>query len=185
MDVQKYDLYWVAREWIETGDSGLVDWGCVTEWDRIDDAVKKYDATRVFVDNSYPERQLEVYSESVRRGYVPTYGRDNESMPFKRRAVDPFEGTSQAGDAGKIATYTFRPNLFKALLQDMMKGESPQKWHVYQNPEVEYVRQVLSEERVDGVFKPKRGHPNNHLWDCEVLQVLAAAAIGLYKNPYE
>jgi hypothetical protein len=61
----------------------------------------------------------------------------------------------------------------------MLRGEHLRKWHVYRGIEEQYCKQVASEERVDGKWQTKRGHPNNHLWDCEVLQVLAATIDGI------
>jgi hypothetical protein len=48
------------------------------------------------------------------------------------------------------------------------------QWSVYQGIEREYVNQMTSEEKTDGLWKLKRGRTNNHLWDDEVLQLLAA-----------
>jgi hypothetical protein len=61
----------------------------------------------------------------------------------------------------------------------LMRGETMQKWYVYRHPERDYVRQVTAEQKQEGEWKLREGHPHNHLFDCEVLQLLAATIDGV------
>ena len=64
----------------------------------------------------------------------------------------------------------------------MQKGEAPQKWWIYRNPEREYLRQVTAEERVNGKWNTKPGQSQNHLFDCCVGQLVLATVSGLVKS---
>ena len=40
--------------------------------------------------------------------------------------------------------------------------------------EREYVRQVMSTHKVDGEWVRRKGYPDDHLFDCEVMQMALA-----------
>ena len=63
----------------------------------------------------------------------------------------------------------------------MINGTSTQRWHVYKGIERDYVRQVMSEQLTPKGWVVRKGYSDNHLWDCEVLQVLAATISGFIK----
>jgi len=140
-------------------------------------------ATRVLVDAGYAQRAMEVYEYALEFRAWPTLGRENLALPYKKDKVDPFEGKSGAGRES-IIRYQFNTDVFKTLLLDMVRGESEKLWHLYQHVERDYVRQVNSEHRVDGKWMLKRGHGQNHLWDCEVMQLLAETIHGLHRNEW-
>jgi hypothetical protein len=175
VDVQKNELYWLARRWFDNGDSALIEWGCTTLWDNIDAAVARYHARRVLVDNSYEGRKLEVERECADRGYVPVFGRvlkDSRAIIRRKTIV-----RTQSGEV-EIASYTFHPDEFKSILMAMQRGESREKWMLYDNPERELLLQETAEELSNGEWVRKR---RNHLFDCEHMNILGAVLCGKYQ----
>ena len=188
-DLQKGHHWYVVREWIDGGDSGLVEWGygvLLEDLRKKDEACK---ASKVFADNGYKARSGELLEACMAWQWMPCIGSPNLAIPWRRGMIDPLEGRV-GGGSGKtasktsLAQITFDTDVFKTLLLDMMRGEAPQAWGVYQGVEPQYTRQVSSEQRVDGAWVTRRGHPQNHLWDCEVLQLLCATVEGFYRNDF-
>jgi len=181
-DVQKTHVWWLVREWIQGGDSGLLEYGTAALWEEIEAIGNRYQVHQIWVDNSYAQRAQEVMEEAYFRRMIPCYGRDQLELPFMLRLIDPFEG-KRGGGRDKIGTYTWKPNVFKDLLFDMIKGESERRWYVYEAIEREYVRQMIAEERDPEGWHVRKGFTANHLWDCEVMQLLAATVNQIHRLP--
>ena len=62
----------------------------------------------------------------------------------------------------------------RGKLLSAMRGETPFAWHVYRMPERDYVRQVMSTEKVDGEWRTRKGFTDDHLFDCEAMQFALA-----------
>lgn len=178
-DMQKGHHWWVAREWVDGGDSGLVDWGYGVILEDLREKEQSLGASQVYVDNNYKDRKMEVYEACLEWEWIPTIGSEQLALPYKQGVVDPFEGKYGAGESS-ILQVTFHTDIFKSLLLGLIRNESEKAWVVYRGIEGRYCKQVASEERVDGKWATKRGHPDNHLWDCEVLQILAATIEGMH-----
>lgn len=184
VDVQKNHEWFVFREWIEGGDSGLIDYGYAIPFDDIEKKTVEYKAARVGIDSPY--RQIEVYEYALRFAAWPMMGRDNLSLPWLERFVNPREGRrgakmEEGEEDTRLRTFEFNTDIFGTILLNMIRGESRQAWCLYKNVENDYARQAVSMEKVDGVWSKKRGHPQNHLWDCEVMQVVMASVYGFYR----
>jgi hypothetical protein len=183
IDVQKHCLYWLLREWVLGGDSGLHSWGMAQTVEEIGELADKHCKENPLIDANYEGRRLEVLSACYSLQMVPIFGSGHSMLPIVRSLIDPFEGVSGQGQ-NKIMRLTISPDVFKHLLFDMTQGASPNRWHIYEDIEREYLKQIQSEELKDGRWCERRGYPNNHLWDCEVYQIVAATIYGYYKNPY-
>ncbi len=48
------------------------------------------------------------------------------------------------------------------------------------NIDANYLQQVTSEECIDGAWVARR--KDNHLWDCEVMNLVAAMILGLFRQ---
>lgn len=133
-------------------------------------------------------------------GWMPTKGLPGRELflnqntklrvPFTIKTLDPYVGTSYQGRCS-IDLLEFRGEVFKDTLQSIREGRGTGKWSVAQ--------EVASEEywkHLDGEVKTltqsrfgKRKwswllrHKDwpNHLLDCEVIQLAAAAYLGLFK----
>jgi phage terminase large subunit GpA-like protein len=184
IDVQKHHMWWVIREWVDGGDSGLVNFGSAPTWADIDGIADEYAVHKVYIDNHYAARSMEVYEYCFEFTAIPTMGMDSKYLPFTKKEVDPFEG-KRGGGTAKIMEYHFNTDTFKTNLMQLMRGETMQKWYVYRHPERDYVRQVTAEHKQEGEWKLREGHPHNHLFDCEVLQLLAATIDGVYRFDFD
>jgi hypothetical protein len=183
VDVQKGHMWYVIREWWGSGDSALLDWGYAVEWQQIEELANKYKAVRVLPDCGYEERAIEVYEYAIEAKALPLRGSPSlKYMPVKENVVNPWEGKRGTGeDDRKIATYLFNADMFKQHLAVLMGGNARQAWAIPKDTPMAYFKQANSEERVDGEWKKKKGHPDNHIADCETMQVVGAYLHGLYR----
>jgi hypothetical protein len=60
----------------------------------------------------------------------------------------------------------------------LTSGADRHSWRIPQDISSQYVEQMTSEQCVDG--KWQRVKRDNHLWDCEVMQVLCSRVYGLW-----
>jgi hypothetical protein len=184
VDVQQSCLWAVAREWADGGDSGLIDWRRLVEWEQLDNWASELNCTQVFVDAHYARRALEVFDYCASAGGYPCFGEANmRFLPWRKSLRDPYEGKAGAGSSS-IACLTWNPNIFKLITMDLMRGRGGHEWMVYDGIERDYVVQVTSEQLVNGAWEVRRGRKDNHLWDCEVLQVLAANVYGVFRSEW-
>jgi len=178
IDVQKTHMWWLVRRWLEGGDSGLVNWGPVVAWQEIEELIGKYNPKLRLIDNSYTGRRIEVFDQCLKLKMIPCFGRDSLKLPYQKNMIDPYEGTTRQGK-NRIPSYTLNPNQVKSSLMPMIRGQSEKHWFVYNDIEYDYMRQMTAEKSVDGVFIRMR--PDNHAFDLEVLQYMAACVTGLYR----
>ena len=182
-DLQKGHHWYTVREWIDGGESALVEWGSGTVIEDLRKIDEKYKAAFVYLDSGYKARRMECFEACFAYKWIPTIGSESLALPYKRTLVDPWEGRHGQGKYS-LRQIMFHADAFKSVLLDMIKGESDKPWHVYNRIEREYSRQLLSEERRDGKWVKRRGHPDNHIWDCEVIQLVAATVEGIYRSDW-
>jgi len=178
-DIQKGYHYALARQWMASGDSGLIEWEKQLELgDLLEFEKRKHRADYVYIDGRY--RTTEVCQASAQHAWVPVFGSDRKlAHPFRKRVLDPWEGTAKAGNqAGLIGTYSFIDAIFKQILQDLIRSTTRQAWWIPKGIDSTYTKQVASWELVDGVWQCRRGHSQDHLADTEKMQVLAATIEG-------
>ena len=182
-DVQKGHLWAVCRDWVEGGDSGLVDWRYIPDFPQLNDMAEELGVYKEYIDVNYRLRQMEVYDYCYQYpGAYPTVGSEKLALPWKMRMIDPFEG-KVGGGVNSLEEFIFSTDIMKTMTLDMINGESQKTWAVYHGIEQQYVSMTVSEEKVNGVWTIIQGR-QNHLWDCEVLQMLAAIIEGIYISPW-
>jgi phage terminase large subunit GpA-like protein len=182
IDVQKNKLYCLVREWFDGGDSALIEWQELTEWKDVAMIAAKHNCARAFIDASYAERRNEVLEQCIYgnlKGGVPMFGRDSLREAYKVDKRDPFEGTAKQGRS-RIPMVTFNPDQIKHLVQRLTTGEDPHQWLLPNNIDGDYINQITSEECIDGAWIAKRR--DNHLWDCEVMNLVAAMVLGVFRQ---
>lgn len=183
VDVQKAKLYCLVREWFDGGDSALVEWKELTAWKDVAALKAKHNAARVFIDLGYSERRNEVLEQCVYgdiAGGIPMFGRDSlKTIYDKPRQTDPFEGTAKQGRK-KIITITFNPDMVKHLLSALTAGTDPHQWVLPSDIDPDYIMQTTAEECIDGAWVARRR--DNHLWDCEIMQLVAAMVLGVFRQ---
>jgi hypothetical protein len=134
-------------------------------------------------------------------GWMPTKGMPGRKrwksqetgllIPYFLAEMDPHSGTSNAG-AVMMNLLQFSADYFKDILQAMREGKGGVKWSVAKDAAGEdYWRHMDAEVKTavrnkfsgltNHVWQPRSVHWPNHLLDCEVLQVVAAAFFELLK----
>lgn len=191
MDVQKDCVWWAVREWYHGGDSSLVDFGQAQSWQEVREAGAKFSIRGGMIDNSYQERRdevIEAVTHGLIKGMILSYGRDNlrdvKGMPRDYDVNlnrDPYEGTARQG-AYRCHSVTFHPDRMKNNLYSLVMGtdQGGHAWRIPQDVRPEYIAQMTSEQSIDGHWT--KINKNNHLWDCEVLQLLCAKIFGMYSD---
>ncbi len=182
VDVQKAHQWYLFREWIEGGDSGLVDYGYAVTWTQIEKKGDEHGAHRIGVDYAYESRRAEVFEYAAECQAWPLMGRASLDLPYLQKAYDPKEGKrgQSSDEENKIKAYEFNDDIFSTMLLSMIRGESPKNWCLYSGIDREYVRQVNSTQKLDGKWGRKRGYSQDHLWDCEKMQVVLALIMGIF-----
>jgi hypothetical protein len=189
LDIQKDHFWFAAREFVGSGDSGLIDWRHAITWGDVDAALEKHKVDFLALDMGYEVRRMEVFDYVVSRcgggtqWAIPLSGKDGLSVSIRTQEQDPYLGT-KGGNRGTIATALWNTDQFRMLLMQMIRGESVQKWRTYAPLERDYVEQVTAQERVDGVWKFRKGCSQDHLWDCENMMLVLARMVGRYQNDF-
>jgi len=179
VDVQKYHLWWVTRWWVvggERAECGLESWGNVATFDDLITHIEQAQPSGIGVDIGYTERFGEVADFCAATGALALKGEENmKGDIYLRDDLDPSEGRkARTSSRQKYQMLTWNTDIFRAKFLAAMRGETPWQWWVYRMAEREYTRQVLSTHKQDGEWKRKRGHPADHLFDCEVMQLVMA-----------
>lgn len=189
VDVQKNCVWFVVREWYPGGASRLIDYGSLPEIDSIVDLIKKYgiDNGNVLIDSGY-ETQL-VYQKILQNGatWKPTKGHDNPNGYHWKGVRQPYmwsivDAMMSRGEKKTLRLLVFSNPLIKEALLHLMSGHGA-KWEFSKNVTDEYIAQINAEkreERIDAFGRVsyiwRRVRKDNHLFDCETMQVLAALA---------
>jgi phage terminase large subunit GpA-like protein len=180
VDVQQAHMWWLAREWIAPGDSGLIDFGYCVTWHEVCDLAAKYKADRVGVDIGYAARKGEVETYCSDQNDFMLRGTDsNRAMMTKVVDVPRYPGTYREDKAHPIKLVEFAANQMKDRLWRMIEGPSDFHWWTFEYPPHEYLWQMQAEEKDSGGnWVKKKSRSQNHLWDCENMQLVLARCLG-------
>lgn len=180
-DVQKTDIWWVAREWFDGGDSALLDYGRFTQFEELAQYADKIKCNRVLIDTRY--RMLEVMEACYTFSFIPIQAMEKLDKPFRIKPTDPFEGTANAGSA-TLGLMQIFSDVFKSVLMSLQRGESDKKWMIPKGMPREYTRQVTAEQRTSGEWQRRKGYTANHLWDCETYSLAGAVYSKVYRSAF-
>ena len=188
-DVQKYHIWWVARWWVVAGDrvdTGMEEWGNVVSFDDLWNVAEGCGASGVGVDiggwgtdrktGKVHPRFGETVDFCAATGALALKGEENMSSDIHAYAdQDPSEG--RRSSARRDSTYTrltWNTDIFRSKLLAAMRGETPWGWWVPKMPGRPYVQQVLSTHKQGGEWVRKAGHPDDHMFDAECMQLVMA-----------
>jgi len=190
IDVQMDHFWYVVRAWGLKERSWLVRYGMCLSFPEVEAVLmsgypsvegdRQFVVTKACIDSRY--RMSEVH-EFVRPRFprvIATMGSGHPAMVHSKMPSHPEPG---------ILRYTFKADLYKDKLSSLIEGrggEEPE-WAVFDGVEDDYVQQMTSEEKKFEVkngrkfytWKAKTDTTPNHLWDAEVLAVLAAELSGV------
>ena len=192
VDVQAGHFWFAVRAWGSRARSALVDCGMLTtvsggsladEWAPVASLLR----------GSYPIEDTPG-GMKISRMCVDAGDRQEEVLSFTRKNRPVTIGTKGSGNLkGPIAPATkipglllFRANHWKDRLWRHIttNDDEPGEWWVFEGVGEEYRKHMTAEHRV----RDKNGYPKwvpvvdgrpNHLWDCEVLNGIAADGLGV------
>jgi hypothetical protein len=211
--------FWhVVRAW-NGGNSTAIEAGPLSTWEEIRDrqVANGVPDVAVLVDSGYgAEGEAYVYANCARfcrvvnredglpiaMGWMPAKGmpagkrwRDKLTgleQSFYLRPLDPYQGTSQAGQV-EMELFEFSGDYFKDVLDNLRKSRGGYTWSVAADVASDDYWRHMDAEVKAGEFNRRTGrttfrwqqrskHWPNHLFDCEVLQVAGANFFGIF-NP--
>lgn len=129
---------------------------------------------------------------SDKTGFIHALGNgfkvQREYSPVQYR--DPHLGTVHQSDRNAKAMFVFWSNDRIKDRLEVLRFSDPPRWHVHNHITAEYVRQMNSERREIKTNRTtgrktyywKRLRRDNHIWDCESMQIVAALAGGVLED---
>ena len=194
VDVQKDHFYFLVRAWAPDGESRLVHWSKPTSFADIEALREQYTIEKhlMFIDAGYNANR--VYSACHEYGWTCLKGGAQKDFTHKSRdgktvkrafsakvAIDPGQGTSNQGRLIVAPRFHWSNPTCKAILANLRDGKGAD-WLAYESAGEDYQAQMFSEKKVQrhdragqAVYEWKKiGKRQNHLWDCECMQVVAA-----------
>jgi len=186
------DHFWAGvRAWRANGESMLLWYGRVETFDGVHDLAQRYGVPPklVFVDAQYDTDQ--VYSACSRMDWTALHGSGQKSFPYKKQNGDviqrPFTRFSEAQATSGRARYChWASDRIKDILHAHRTGQTS-AWHIPDDVSQDWLKQIDSEvkrempnaktNQVD--FRWVRIRNNNHAWDVEAMQIVAAMMLKL------
>ena len=192
IDTQKSSYWYVIRAWGggESMESWLVDYGEVTDLNALenvafsvylDDEGRAWRITSGFMDSG-GDKTHEVYDWCRRvgrhAGIMPSKG-EQKISGGQHIAVSHVEHDRLGRKVlGGLNLFRVNVTYFKDWLDQKLRVPADQAgaWHIFDDVTEEYARQMSSEYRNEnGVWVTRGLKTPNHLWDCEVYALAAAA----------
>ena len=187
------DHFWAGiRAWKTNGQSMQLWFGRVETFDSIHDLAIRY-AIRpqcVFVDAQYDTDQ--VYSACARMNWTALHGSGQKSFAYKKQNGDiihrPFtrfqDATASSGGKARYAHWA--SDRIKDILHAHRIGKAG-SWDIPDDASTDFLKQIDSEmkrevtnsktKQVD--YRWVRTRNNNHAWDVEAMQIVAALMLKL------
>jgi phage terminase large subunit GpA-like protein len=199
VDVQKDHFYYVIRGWGYYEESWLIRADRVEYWEDVIDALFKTEYKKLSSNETLP-----VYMSCVDSGY-----RTDEVYRFCRQWADKTKAikgqeeitggrfyraskidiNSRTGSIirGGLVLWNLNVSQYKDKINRLVTTMDPCKWHIFNNPDEEYLSQFTSEHKVlvrnrntgraKEVWRKKKDAVANHYLDAEVYAVAAADII--------
>jgi hypothetical protein len=186
VDVQLDHFWCLARSWSADGASRLRAWKKVDTWEDVEAFQQDngISGALCFLDARHAPH--EVYKRCARNGWTALMGDKRAVFPhFKQgprgRRIRFWRYYSQRGNVrpggGTCARFLWSNLNVKDILARLIAGKGA-PWQIAGNAGDGYRKQLDSERRVkqtNGSFLWEQiGKRDNHLWDCEAMQVVAA-----------
>jgi len=194
VDVQRTGFYCLIRSWAEGGTSRQRRWKFQSTWNDVDDYAKSNGVHKALVYVDCGDQFDDVIRNCGIFGFTALRGDQRSEFAWKvqtaggMRTINKTYAPARLVNAG---TGVVRVHHFSNLaLKDQLSRLRKTGRHTCPSDcGQDYIEQMESEARVmNSSGKPewKRiGNRHNHLWDCEVMQLVPAAAFGLLSVPKE
>lgn len=182
VDVQKQDLWYVVRTWDRDGNSRLLESGKVLSFSEISKIQEKHQiaANAVFLDTAY--RTEEVKYILAKNKWLGLNGRGDSGYTITNKRTGKkftrlFDApkTHQTSTGMAVTTYYSSMGIKDILF--ILKSDNGARWELPSDVSKEYVSQLQSEIKIiaaNGQPTYKKIKDDNHLLDCEAMQICAA-----------
>lgn len=195
VDVQQDHFWVVLRAWRHGGQSMLLHFGRHETFDQIHELANRYkvEPAMVFVDSGFAADT--VYSTCALRGWTALKGSKSPSFPWRNqdgkvehRAYQRFTSAT-ASNGSKCRFAHWSSDRAKDILYAHRLGKAA-AWMLPDDTPAEYIKQIDS-ERKEAVENSKtkqveyrwiKRRRDNHAWDCEAMQIVAALMLRLIQG---
>lgn len=206
IDVQRPGFWVVIRAWSKTGESWLLYAGYVETIEECDQLQTKYAVNPNMVMIDCADQTNLVSRWIVDRDWRGAWGSSKQgfvhSLPNGNRVQrlvspvqwrDPFLGTVQQSERNNRARYVYWANDPVKDILAVMRHAEPRRWHVHGDIPPEYTRHLNAEIKImkqnprTGRYQVvwKQVRKDNHLLDCEAMQVVDALCAGVIQEDHE
>lgn len=192
-DVQRESVYFLVRAWGQDEESWLIDYGRVPTVDDLREVFRRQypvagteetvSAYRGYVDSGYNSQAVYEFCSTSNQTFFPLKGWDRLSQPVKAAVIKFLPGKEPRERAIRLFHFddgSFKTDLYCRRIQDQ-QGPA---WHLPRNVGEDYLRQLTAEKLVErtnarGVAETAwhQIHKDNHLGDCEKMQLVAGYLI--------
>lgn len=187
------DHFWVGiRAWRANGESMQLWYGKVETFDSIRELALRYQVKPqcVFIDAQYDTDQ--VYSACARMNWTALHGSGKSSFPYRKkdggvvhRAFTRFQEAS-ASQGGRARYAFFASDRIKDILHAHRTGKAG-SWQIPDDVSKDFVKQIDSEIKKEipnsktkqVEYRWVKTRNNNHAWDVEAMQIVAALMLRL------
>lgn len=191
-------IWYVVRAWSPNGDSRLVDFGSLNTFEEFEEVQKKHDIpdTRVVVDSGYDS--LFIYELCAQHGFftrsrppshigwIPSKGQAGDKYwldpKSKQKICFGFGAANLPHRQFRMDVLEYNADVVKDFLHRMRLQKTTERWAVtdivndtywtHMNSEVK--REIYSQGRVTYGWRLRTSQIPNHLFDCEILQIVMA-----------
>jgi len=186
-------IKWAIRQWCQTYDSRLVNYGIALDFDELRE-IQKDTESLVCIDSAF--RTSEVYQACLRFNWIPLRGSDQEVFfhrnkkgevfrrPWKIGKIDPMMGKEGAGGYSLPLLTWSNPAYKDRLGLVIMPGAGP-TWQIPEDTGPDYLDELTNNER-----RQKRTSANatKYYWhkigiddwhDCELMQIAVMDSSGI------
>lgn len=187
------DHFWAGiRAWRSNGESRQLWYGRVETFDGVHDLARRYaiPPKLVFIDAQYDTDQ--VYSACARMDWTALHGSGRDSFPFKKPNGDvihrPFTRFSDAAapGIGRARYAHWSSDRIKDILHAHRTGQAA-AWEIPDDASAEFLKQIDAETKREMKnsktnqveYRWVRVRNNNHAWDVEAMQIVAALMLRL------
>ena len=187
------DHFWAGvRAWRANGESMQLWYGKILTFDSIHELAKEYKVKPqcVFIDAQYDTDQ--VYSACARMNWTALHGSGMKSFSYRKRngeiahrAFTRFQEAS-ATHGGRARYAHWSSNRFKDILHAHRIGKAA-SWGIPDDASPDFIKQIDSEikkemknSKTNQVeYRWVKTKNNNHAWDVEAMQIVAAMMLRL------
>ena len=187
VDVQRTYFVWIVRGFDKDGTSYLIDNGTAQDFEDFEPIIDRYEIQKGVIDTGYRTQEIYENIYTNPRFWVGVKGWDKMPTPYRLTRLNPYSVSKKQRRKGTAEINLLHVNK-QVWQEELLKARSGQKanWHLYEEVDTEYIRQMLSTNLVEKVNKKGKAVTewvvngrDDHFWDCETYALAVSSAFGL------